>query len=503
MDRTQHFAAPPAAQGTTSSLWLFSWPLLSGLLAYLYLMANGRFLLRDGDTFWHIAAGRWILDHGVIPTTDPFSHTMRGAPWVAHEWLSEIVLTLVHEAGQWTLVAAVCALTFALGVALLTRALLRWLEPVYALLFAALAVFMSASHALARPHLLVMPLIVAWTIELVRARDEDRGPRFAFLPVMTVWANAHLSFTLGIALALAFALEAVIDARLDPGRLKSALRSWGAFVALAGVAAIITPHGPSGIWLTWDVLAHHSYALDQIGEWRSPDFHIFQPVELWLLGGFAMVLFQGLRLPAMRIVLLLGLVHLALKHVRYVELLGLVAPFVVAAPFAAQWRERMAGKAQAQGLDRLFARLAMPAGAGALAVAAGVYAALPAWIASAKPLEFAQEIVPAQAVQAAQQAGVTGPVLNAYEWGGYLAYAGIAPFIDGRAEMYGDPLLKEYHEAIALADPAALPALLDKYHVTWTLLAPGTPATALLDYLPGWRRIYADGTAIVHARVQP
>jgi hypothetical protein len=132
-----------------------------------------------------------------------------------------------------------------------------------------------------------------------------------------------------------------------------------------------------------------------------------------------------------------------------------------------------------------------------------VYAALPVWMSRSGPLDFRQDVAPTKAVQAARDAGATGPVLNAYEWGGYLAYAGIAPFVDGRAEMYGDPFLIALREAYVLADPAALPDLIEKYHVTWTLLARTTPAIALLDRLPGWKRVYADDTAVVHMRVQP
>ena len=37
-------------------------------------------IFRDGDVSWHIAAGNWILSHGRIPTTDPFSFTAAGHP---------------------------------------------------------------------------------------------------------------------------------------------------------------------------------------------------------------------------------------------------------------------------------------------------------------------------------------------------------------------------------------------------------------------------------------
>ena len=54
-----------------------------------------------------------------------------------------------------------------------------------------------------------------------------------------------------------------------------------------------------------------------------------------------------------------------------------------------------------------------------------------------------------------------------------------------------------------LAKPAALDEFIAKYRITWTLLPPGTPAIALLDRMPGWKRIHADDIAVVHARTTP
>jgi hypothetical protein len=48
--------------------------------------------------------------------------------------------------------------------------------------------------------------------------------------------------------------------------------------------------------------------------------------------------------------------------------------------------------------------------------------------------------------------------------------------------------------------PGELPALLTQYKIVWTLLEPENPRVALLDLLPGWRRLHADDLAIVHVR---
>ena len=37
-------------------------------------------ILWDGDTAIHIATGNWLLDHGAIPTSDPFPFPPPGPP---------------------------------------------------------------------------------------------------------------------------------------------------------------------------------------------------------------------------------------------------------------------------------------------------------------------------------------------------------------------------------------------------------------------------------------
>ena len=95
-----------------------------------------------------------------------------------------------------------------------------------------------------------------------------------------------------------------------------------------------------------------------------------------------------------------------------------------------------------------------------------------------------------------------GPVLNDYSFGGYLIYAGIPTFIDGRgAVVYGGQFIARYNRDVSLADLRDFLKLLDQYKIGATLLAPDTPAVALLDHLPDWRRVYSDDVAVVHERL--
>lgn len=502
MAQTSNYSAAMPAAPAARGLWAVSLPLVVAAVVYLLALLNASHLLLDGDTFSHIAIGRWILEHGVVPTVDPMSHTKLGTPWTAFEWLSQVLLAAAYALGAWGGVIALTSACYALCIALLTRELLRTLDPLYVILFAGLAVALSLDHLLARPHILAMPLLIAWTIGLVRAREAGGTPSYWFLPLMVVWANLHGGFTLGLALACAFALEAVLEAR-NTGRMWPAARAWGIFIVLALLASFLTPHGPRGLMVTWQTLVQDSYALSRIGEWQSPDFHTLIPMELWLLGLIALAFSQGLRLPPMRLVLLLGMIHLALKHVRYVEFLGLLVPLFVAQPLAAQWRQRRAAPDAPSSLDLALARAAGPAGPGALLACFALVAAMSSAIFQARPPELGSFSAPVNALKAARDLHLKGPVLNSYSWGGYLMFEGVAPYIDGRSDMYRDEFIREYLSAMELQEPGSLEKVLEKYHIGWTMLKAYVPAVKLLDQMPGWKRVYTDQDVVIHTRVAP
>ncbi len=89
------------------------------------------------------------------------------------------------------------------------------------------------------------------------------------------------------------------------------------------------------------------------------------------------------------------------------------------------------------------------------------------------------------------------PVFNEYGMGGYLIFNHVRPFIDGRADMYGDDFVDSYMKA-SKPDPARLKALLARYGVRWTILTSDNPTVSAMDAMPGWKRLYADKTAVVH-----
>jgi len=456
-------------------------PWLVGAGVYALLLTLAPRLLNDPDSYSHIAIGRWIMAHRAVPASDPFSFSMHGAPWISFEWLSEVIDAAAYALSGWAGVVALAAAAIALAVALLTRFLLRELSPMPALLMVMAAVTLLAPHMLARPHVLTLPIMVAWAAALVRCMDHRAPPPYWALPLLVLWANLHGS----VVLALGLIGPAVLEGLLDEKRSEwpRALLRWLPFTALAVAACCLTPYGPGPLLIPLTTLSA-GHALNWISEWRPQDFGHVGSFELLLLAGI-FALSRGVTLPVVRALVVLGLIHFALAQVRNADLLAMLAPLYLAAPLARQLGGQIgddtAGSARSVNLAALDVMI----------VATG--------LALGRDVRPAPHNTPEAAVASAGLAKA-GPVLNDYSFGGYLIFAGIPTFIDGRSELYGGPFIERYNRDVSLADLRDFLKLLDQYKFDATLLEPGTPAVALLDRLPDWQRVYGDDVAVVHKR---
>jgi hypothetical protein len=463
-----------------------SLPLWVGIVTYAVLVVAGNRLLNDPDTLWQITIGQWILDHHAVPHTDVYSFTMRGAPWISTQWLAQVLYAEAHAWFGWAGPVALAALASAVTFALLARYLVRNLSDTAALVFVAMALTLTAPHLLARPHVLALPIMVAWVGELIAAADRREPPSFLLLPLMVLWANLHGGFVFGLMMVGPIALDGLIQARASD-RLSLAMR-WAVFGVLAVAASCCTPYGWESLLASRKILALGS-ALPLITEWHAADFSTIHPFEVCLLGGIALALYRGIILPLMRIVILLGLLHMALSQGRAAEILALLSPLVLAGPLARQ----------IDGLRAASSSSWKPLG-GAMVAALAVGLAM-GTVGFASVHRFAPSTgnSPVQAVTELKKLKVAR-VFNDYDFGGYLIASGVAPFIDGRTELYGEKFFVDHNSASNLAEPAKLFRLLSEYDIQATLMRTQSGATRLLDHVDGWQKVYSDDIATIHVR---
>ena len=143
-------------------------------------------------------------------------------------------------------------------------------------------------HLLARPHVLAMPVMVAWVGGLIAAADRRGAPSFWLLPLMALWANLHGGFVFGLVLIAPIALDAVVGA--EATLRKSLALRWAAFgVRRAGWRAAARPMAGTRCWRRrtfWTL----GGALPLIMEWRPADFGSVGALEVCLLLGIGLAL---------------------------------------------------------------------------------------------------------------------------------------------------------------------------------------------------------------------
>lgn len=459
-------------------------PLWVGVAVYALFLLAGNRLLIDPDTLWQITVGQWIIDHHAVPTTDVYSFTMRDQPWISTQWLAQVMFAKTYALFGWSGPVVLASSAIAATFALLTKFLSRRLSESTTLVFIAAALALTVPHLLARPHVLALPVMVAWVGGLIAAADRRGAPSFALLPLIALWANLHGGFVFGVMLVAPIALDCVFAA--EASARKTLLLRWAAFGVAALAAACCTPYGWDSVLASRKILELGG-ALPLILEWKPADFGNVGPFEVCLLLGFGLVLYRGVTLPPMRIVLLLGLLHMALSQGRAAEILALVAPLVLAAPLA-----RQIGVGDVRNHSQplrapLMAAIAAMLVAGTIAYA-GVHPFAPHMRGS-----------PVAAVAELKKLNVSR-VFNDYDFGGFLIASGVAPFIDGRTELYGEKFFVDHNAASGLMEPENLFRLLDEYRIEATLMRTQSAATKLLDHVDGWQKIYSDDIATIHVR---
>jgi len=438
--------------------------------------------LNDPDTYWHIKAGQWILHNGAVPHADPFSYTFAGAPWVAHEWLSEALMALAYGLGAWNGVVIFFGIVTALTFWLLASRLSLHLKQPASLIAFLLAAACIAPSLLARPHLLSLPILVLWLGGLLAAREKGAAPPAWLLPLMALWANLHGSFAFGLALVPPIALETLMEAQATRGRLA---RAWGLFLAAAIGMSLLTPNGWHGLLFPLQLVGVKH--ISNISEWAPLDFHTLQPLELALMATLYITFTRPVRLAIPRLLTLIALLHFALHQSRHQMLAGIVGAMLLAEPLG---RALGGNSSESRSAPSPRAWLVSGAAIAVLLTAMRLMHPIVRGDDRASPIT-ALDHVPMEIRREA--------VLNSYEFGGYLIFSDVKPFIDGRADMYGDDFVLNYLSAMT-SDQPALQRLVEKYGIQWAILGVASPASDMLGALPHWRRLYADRIAVVYVR---
>lgn len=434
--------------------------------------------IRNYDLFWHLATGRWIVEHRALPQTDPFAVASDRTDWINGEWLFEIGAYAVERA------AGIEAFSWLRGLFAATLFTLVWLVARReagedgALLLTVIA-FAGAIRTLdMRPSGLAALFVVLALVV--------RGPLgHALLAV--VWVNVHPSALLAPLIAAVREGGARWPAR--EGRQPSS-RVPPFLASAAGL--LVNPHGLKGVAAPLRLMSWAGSGAFVNAEWLPSAPRTF-PLLYLCIGIAALILF-AVRAPRenwWRMLLVAGLAILAVRHLRNQALFFAALPIVVAP-----------------------ALRVVPIPRRVATAAAGVALALLALFADHR-LGVAAERFPLDAVARLKETRLAGNIYDPDQFGGFLIwsfYPVRRTLTDGRNELFRS-FIPEY--ARARGDERAWRSLLERYRIDLavdeyreplTVIDAVTRKTSLLPaslaYWPrsDWALLAADDVAMVFAR---
>ena len=506
------------------NFWRAETGIFLGLWLFLMIAGVSR-LFSDPDTFLHITVGQRIISTGQLIRVDPFSFTSGGKPWLAHGWLFEIIMALIHKIGGLdsilliTVTILSCLYTWI--AYRLIQAGIHWLV---SLLIMMLAIAASSYHFHPRP-LLITIVLLGWTFS--RLCDFESGrislhKLFWLIPLYVLWTNIHGGMVGGVAtiglavMGWSFAKLVGKDTPIHQYRQVIPLI---VLVIACTLTALVNPYGIELPEL-WFSLLKSPVVPGLIMEHASLYSH---PADL---ASLTVLLFGLLYVSALagtfpkwpRIIWLIPLawLYLAFMRIRHGPLFAIMAVIALGDMFPhirwVTWLTR-------HGSELLRVRVSYPAFGEkrvnwrpafipivlVLVTASFQIGAVPipvigqGW-AKVDHTRYPVELLP-ELIRYEQTHPDGTPIFNEMLFGGFLIYytPRLRVFIDGRCELYGDEGLLRYANAMRY-DPAQVDQWAKEYGFDIELTQTGYVFDHYLESAKGWTLVQRSRAATLYRK---
>ena len=465
-------------------------------------------MLGDGDTGYHIRAGEYIIKTLSIPKVDIFSFHNPPLPWTAHEWLSEVIMAMIHNNFGLTGVVVFFSFILALSCYLILKILRTYQTNILATVVIIILVIGSSTiHWLARPHVFSLLFMVIWYY-LLESWHYDRMNRLYFLPpIMLLWVNLHGGFLGGFMLLGAYFIgnlaNMLIASPPERNQYKQKCRQLGLIIGGCILVCLINPRGYHILFFPFNLVSN-KFLMDHVAEFLSPNFHEMLPFKYLLLLMIAILAASRKRLDAVEILLVLLFTNMALYSARYIPLFALiVAPIITRQTdhlpvlpdnaFTRFFRKR------AQNLSKIDSSTK-----GYLWPVAATLVVVIAVMSGKIHHNFDNEKKPVAAVEFLKKEHITGNMFDNDEFGDYIIYStwpDYMVFFDGRSDMYGTAMMKEYFRITSFKP--GWEQILDKYKINWIIYNTDSTFTQFLLQRADWHLIYADKVASIFVKNIP
>jgi hypothetical protein len=467
--------------------------LLFKVLILAYAFNQFSLISADTDLWGHLKFGEAAWMQNSLPSTDPYSYTAEGLPWVNHEWLAEIFYYLIYAA-----LGSTGLLVFKLALGLFIIHLLSSLyfakennAYIYLLIFF-LLVTVIAPGFMTRPHLLTFLFLTLLVVQLQQFFDGNLKA-LAWSPLlMLVWANCHGGVVAGIGI---FGAVAAVEG----GRCLYTGEKHGrillGYFTLSCLALLVNPEG----YKLWVFFFESLSVPRDIGEWN--------PVPLSGTGFLEFKILTALFVASLFVpgrkrlweVLIIGLAIIyGFKHQRHTVLAAIVMiPYLPLkmAEFSRRFHIQ-------ETLDGLSTQVSMVLKSAIVILTVGhLFVGLSKYQTSDFKILVEPGRYPTYAAQFLLANGINGNALVPFDWGEYFIWKlpESRVSVDGRFRtVYPDKILRQ-HMAFTAGQPEG-DGLLKDFPTDLVVIRKSDPNRNFMENKTEWLKFYEDPLAKIYIR---
>lgn len=459
------------------------------------LLLGARMLNTDGDLPRHIATGKFILQTGSLPKSEPFVYPYQNRQFVSQQWLAGVIFYCIYQvAGLKGIVifsAFLLAGTFSL---LYSHLSIRHGLRISILILVLWGAATTSLSWITRPHLISMFFLSIWLIWTDKLRREEKISVWYFPLLMIFWANTHGEFISGILVLIACTIGAIIDYLFRHGSRMVITKTLLALL----LSILVTVLNPGGIerWSGMFGFMNNQYMMSRMMETNPPNFQM--PEMRILLGlitlSIFLLAFKKDRISAGSGFLLAGFSAMSLLAFRNIHLYGIVAPFVLSEtlnflkdiPIINRVEERL------KNIETNFTRgFLLP-----IMATVGLITFTYTSNIGTKLYIFDPVFFPVKAVEWLKTNPLDGNMFNDLNWGGYISlnlWPNQLTFMDSVADITGE-LTNQYEQVITLQ--SGWENILEQHEIQWVIIPPNSLLANELT-ATGWKTLYMDETSII------
>lgn len=487
----------------------------------------------DLDIWLHLKTGAYILQNGVIPTHDIFSFTLNAKPWVDHEWLFQVLCSIIYN--KWDAEGLILLQTYVIALSFFILFLMGYRQ-IRSFLEVGVFVFVASYACLGRFNIrpdIFSVLFFALCLYLLRFHINKKRI-WLLIPAQILWVNIHGYFFLGPLVTFFFLISEFIRRKCPflPWQWKeeSALseneysRLKKLFIFLLA-ACVFNPQGIAGLLYPAGVFKEVLFGTNRIFfkhiQELQPTFTklTYSGNFYYLISVFCFVLmifnFKKLKIAEVFLAVFFFIFGLTVRNVAFFAFIA----YMITITYLSETLIRASENVRLEtSLRQVLYYL----------IKYGVAIYFIFWIGQRADKiahegyydfnknKFASTLFgiqenryPKGAVDFVLKHEIKQNLFNDFNSGAYLigaAYPKVKVFIDGRTEMYGEEFFTRYLETMRGQLPAAQNTL-DKYNIGAVLLSlTSSSLPSLISYLyknPEWKIVFLDETGVIFLKDVP